>query len=295
MTNSNSHIPNNAYTIAHSPDADDIFMYYAIKFGWVNKPYNLINYALDIESLNVACLQGQYDISAISFALYPLICNEYALLRTGMSFGYGYGPKIIKLRGKILGRRFKVALSGTHTTNALIFRLKYPDAKIIYKNFLEIEQTVLDGDVDAGVLIHESILNFSSKLEVETTIWDIWVDFIKDSLPLPLGGMAIRRSIPLNRAIILEEILTKAIQIALRFKSLLSQMLIDSNLVRVNPSELQTYLNLYANESSHTMDTMQLNALERLYGLGYNSGMYSSKIQVKNHLIPKEYKDLRYS
>ncbi|RDU73190.1 succinate--CoA ligase [Helicobacter aurati] len=288
-------IANHAYTIAHSPDADDIFMYYAIKFGWIDSPYKLSNYALDIESLNVACLQGMYDISAISFALYPLICNEYALLSTGMSFGDGYGPKLIKRKGKTLGKRFTVALSGAHTTNAFLFRLKYPDAKIVYKNFLEIEQNVLDNNVDAGVLIHESILHFSSALEVEASMWDIWQDLIKDTLPLPLGGMAIRRSIPLNRAIVLEETLTKAIQIALRFQPILSQMLLDSQLVRVNAKDLQTYLHLYANEHSHSMNCTQLAALNKMYELGYNAGIYPYKLHVENYMIPKEYQKIRYS
>ena len=139
-------IVNNAYTIAHSPDADDIFMYYAIAFGWVDTPYKLVNTALDIETLNTACLQGLYDISAISFSLYPNICNDYALLRTGMSFGEGYGPKMVKRAKTKLKRNFKVALSGENTTNAMLFKIYYPNARIVYKNFLEIEESVLSGE-----------------------------------------------------------------------------------------------------------------------------------------------------
>ena len=86
--------------IAHSPDADDIFMYYAIKFGWISTPnLKLENVALDIETLNQRVLQNFYDISAISFALFPKIKNDYALLNTGVSFGSGYGPKLIKKKG----------------------------------------------------------------------------------------------------------------------------------------------------------------------------------------------------
>ena len=78
-------------TVAHSPDADDIFMYYAIAFGWVKPPQDTIfeNIALDIETLNQATLRGTYDICAISFALYPFIKNDFALLRTSVSFGNG--------------------------------------------------------------------------------------------------------------------------------------------------------------------------------------------------------------
>lgn len=288
---------NNAYSIAHSPDADDIFMYYAIKFGWVSAPYKLQNIALDIESLNAACLSGTHDISAISFALYPHICESYALLRTGMSFGEGYGPKVIKKKDVRLKRHFKVALSGKYTTNAMLFLLKYPHAKPVFMNFMDIQNAVLSGQCDAGVLIHEEILNFSSKLEVEAYLWDIWLDFVKDSLPLPLGGMALRRSIPLNRAIILEEILTKAIKIGLKHKQILSAMLLQNRLVRVDEAQLEQYLSLYANEHSHTLSDVQILSLERLYALGYDAKIYSKDLSknLKKYLIPREYAKIRSS
>ncbi len=286
---------NNFYTIAHSPDADDIFMYYAISFGWVTSPYKLKNIALDIETLNTSCLNGEYDISAISFSLYPNICDEYVLLRTGMSFGEGYGPKMVKKKGKVLKKNFKVALSGANTTNAMLFKISYPNARIIYKNFLDIESSVLSGEVDAGILIHESILNFSNDLEVEVFIWDIWQELAKQNLPLPLGGMALRRSIPLNRAIILENTLTRAIQIGLQYKPILSNMLLQNNLVRINAEELDIYLNLYANDNSHTLNNIQMQALERLYKIGYDAGIYNKIISVEKYLIPSEYMKIRYS
>ncbi len=190
-------------------------MYYAIAFGWVGSPLGLkfCNTALDIQTLNEAALQGSYDVSAISFAAYPLIAQDYALLRTGVSFGSGYGPKLIKLKGKSLKPHCKVALSGAHTTNALLFRIAYPHAKIVYKNFLDIESAVLNDEVDAGVLIHESILTFSDQLEVEREIWDIWCELAGDELPLPLGGMALRRSIPLHRAIDIESTFSDQLEV----------------------------------------------------------------------------------
>lgn len=85
--------------IAHSPDADDVFMYYAIKFGWVDMDgVKFDNIAEDIQTLNEKALGGVYEIAAISFALYPHIRDDYALLRTAVSFGEGYGPKLIKKR-----------------------------------------------------------------------------------------------------------------------------------------------------------------------------------------------------
>lgn len=279
--------------VAHSPDADDIFMYYAIYFGWVDSEIGFDNIALDIESLNQSALQAKYLISAISFGAYPFIKNNYALLRTAMSFGEGYGPKLIKKKGKILKSHFKVALSGELTTNAIIFKIKYPQARIVYKNFLDIERSVIEGEVDAGVLIHESILNFDESLEVEANLWDIWLDLAKDSLPLPLGGMAISRSIPILRAIRCEEILTKAVKVAVNNKKILSKML--RNLVRVNETELDTYLSMYANTHSIMLSQKQIHALDKLFEIGYKTHIYPYQIHTNDFLIPLDYKKLRFS
>ena len=226
--------------ISHSPDADDIFMYYSIKFGWVDiKDYIFNNIALDIETLNRESLIGTYDITAISFGAYPFVKNEYALLKTATSFGYGYGPKLIKKKNKHLNKNFRVALSGKYTTNAMLIKIFYPEAKPIYMNFLNIEKSIIEDEVDAGVLIHESILRFDDALEVEKELWDIWTSLTKDDLPLPLGGMAIRRSIPLNRAIELEKILLNAVKIANSRKEELSNRLQDEKLVRIKGDMLK--------------------------------------------------------
>ena len=280
--------------IAHSPDADDIFMYYAIKFGWVGmKDVQFDNIAKDIQTLNEDALKGVYDIVAISFALYPHIRDQYAPLRTAVSFGEGYGPKVIKKKGKTLKRNFKVALSGEHTTNAMLFRIAYPDARITYMNFLEIEQAVLDGVVDAGVLIHESILTYADELEVEREMWDIWQELAGDELPLPLGGMAIRRSLPLNRAIDYEKTLTKAVKVARHHKERLSKMLLERDLVRIDAATLDQYLELYANDDSIEMNETQYKAINKLFEIGYKHGFYDAPVKIEDYLIPTEYEDIR--
>jgi 1,4-dihydroxy-6-naphthoate synthase len=282
--------------IAHSPDADDIFMYYAIKFGWVDmKDVRFENIAKDIQTLNEDALNGVYEIVAISFALYPHIRDDYAPLRTAVSFGEGYGPKVIKKNGAKLKRNFKVALSGEHTTNAMLFRIAYPDARITYMNFLDIEEAVLNGDVDAGVLIHESILTYDDKLEVEREMWDIWQELAGDDLPLPLGGMAISRSIPLNKAIEYEKTLTKAVDVARKHKERLSNMLIERDLVRIDASTLDKYLELYANDDSITLSRVQYRAIDKLFEIGYKYGFYDAPIKIEDYLIPTEYTALRES
>ncbi|WP_457595241.1 menaquinone biosynthesis family protein [Hydrogenimonas sp.] len=285
----------NPVTIAHSPDADDIFMYYAIRFGWVSTPRPFENLALDIETLNEAAIEGTYDVTAISFALYPKIRDDYALLRTAVSFGEGYGPKLIKPKGKRLRRNFKVALSGRHTTNAMLFRIAYPEARIVYRNFLDIERAVLTGEVDAGVLIHESILDFDPSLEVERELWDLWRELAGEELPLPLGGMALRRSIPLTRAIAIEEALIKAVDVANRHRGVLAKMLLERDLVRIDAETLDRYLDLYANDRSVTMDATQLRALDTLFRIGFEHGFYECPVKAEDFMIPHDYMEARES
>ncbi len=282
-------------SLAHSPDADDLFMYMAVKFGWIGNEFDFESCALDIQTLNEKALANEFAVSAISFALYPLIADEYALLRTAVSFGEGYGPKLVRLKNKPLKRNFKVALSGAHTSNALLFRIAYPQARVVYKNFLDIENAVLCGDVDAGVLIHESILEFDEKLCVEAELWDIWRELAKDDLPLPLGGMALRRSMPLTTAIKVEQILTKAVQIADSNKAILSKMLIERGLIRVDEAKLDKYLSLYANKNSVSMSEIQLKAVDRLFELGFKHKFYDKLIKANDYLIPSEYENLRFS
>lgn len=284
-------------SVAHSPDADDLFMYYAIVFGWVNSPLGqkFDNVALDIQTLNEATIKGIYDVSAISFGAYPFVSDDFALLRTGVSFGQGYGPKLIKKKTTHLKKNFKVALSGLHTTNAIIFSLAYPEAKVVYKNFLEIEEAVLSGEVDAGVLIHESILNFDSQLEVEREIWDVWCELAGGEIPLPLGGMALRRSIPINKAIDIEATLTKAVEVAVKNKKTLSKMLMERDIIRVNEKELDTYLNLYANDDSISLNKEQKEGIDKLFQLGFEAGVYDKLIKCEDYFIPKEYKEIRNS
>ena len=282
-------------SVGHSPDADDIFMYYAIKFGWVSLPkVKFENIALDIETLNQATLKGIYDICAISFALYPFVKDDFALLKTAVSFGEGYGPKLIKKKGTKLKKNFKVALSGEFTTNALLFKIAYPDARISYMNFLDIENAVINGDVDAGVLIHESILTYSSLLEVEREIWDIWVELCNgEELPLPLGGMCLRRSITLTEAIKYENALIKAVDVANKNRKTLAPMLLEKGLIRVDATTLDKYLDLYANDNSVKMSQIQYKALNKLFELGYKSGHYQNLIKAEDFLIPSEYEELR--
>jgi 1,4-dihydroxy-6-naphthoate synthase len=292
--NNQGYLMSKTIQLAHSPDADDIFMYFAIKFGWVDtRGYTFENIGLDIETLNVEAMKGTYDVSAISFGMYPLIRDEYALLRTAVSFGEGYGPKLIRRKDKKLKRNFRVALSGKYTTNAMLFRIYYPEARPVYMDFLEIEEAVVSGAVDAGVLIHESILDYDESLEVEKELWDIWVELAGEGLPLPLGGMAVRRSLPLNRAIEIEQILIDGVKVANDRKEELCAKLEADSLVRISDEMLTKYLDMYASDESVELSELQLKALDRLYQIGFEHDMWELPIKTEDYLIPREYHALR--
>ena len=143
-------------------------------------------------------------------------------------------------------------------------------------------------------IIHESILEFDESLCVEAEIWDLWQEFAPN-LPLPLGGMALRRSLPLSDAIKIEKDLTKAVFIADNNRKILASMLMQRNLIRVDEQKLDVYLNLYANKNSISMSEIQLKALDMLFKLGYDYKFYDKIIQVKDYLIPLEYEELRNS
>jgi len=177
----------------------------------------------------------------------------------------------------------------------MLFRIAYPDARPVYMDFLEIEEAVRSGQVHAGVLIHESILTFGDELEVEREMWDIWQELAGKELPLPLGGMAIRRSLPLTKAIAYEETLTEAVKVARDRKEELCERLVKENLVRIEGKTLDKYLELYANDDSVELSTLQLKAIDKLYELGFKHGFYDIQIKAEEYLIPKEYTSLRDS
>jgi 1,4-dihydroxy-6-naphthoate synthase len=177
----------------------------------------------------------------------------------------------------------------------MLFRIYYPEARPVYMDFLEIEDAVVSGKVDAGVLIHESILDFDESLEVEKEIWDIWVELAGEGLPLPLGGMAIRRSIPLNRAIEIENILIEGVKVANSRKEELCAKLEADNLVRISDEMLKKYLDMYASDESVELSALQLKALDKLYEIGFTHGLWEAPVKTETYLIPKEYEALRNS
>jgi len=130
-------------------------------------------------------------------------------------------------------------------------------------------------------------------LEVEKEMWDIWVELAGEELPLPLGGMAIRRSLPLNRALELEEILIDGVKVANAKKQELCTRLEEENLVRIGDAMLEKYLDMYASDASVELSELQLRALDRLYQIGFEKGLFAEPLKTEDYLLPRAYQELR--
>jgi 1,4-dihydroxy-6-naphthoate synthase len=183
--------------LAHSPDSDDAFMFYALATHKLATPgYKYTHILSDIQSLNEAALSETYDVTAVSFAAYPALRDKYVLLDCGASFGEGYGPIVVAthalkpqdLRGKRIG------VPGLKTSAYLTLKLYQPDFEPVVIPFDKIIEAVRNNVVEAGLLIHEGQLFFPQMglyRVIDLGIW--WQE--STSLPLPLGGNAVRRSL----------------------------------------------------------------------------------------------------
>lgn len=183
--------------LAHSPDSDDAFMFYALATGKIRLPGVKFTHVLsDIESLNQAARHETYDITAISFFGYAFVADKYVLLDCGASFGEGYGPIVVAShpikKNDLAGR--KVAIPGTLTTSYLALKLFEPNVETVTMPFDKILDAVQAKEVEAGLLIHEGQLLFSQVgLHRVVDLGQWWNETTK--LPLPLGANAIRRQL----------------------------------------------------------------------------------------------------
>lgn len=183
--------------LAHSPDSDDAFMFYALATHKLATPgYKYTHVLSDIQSLNEAALIETYDVTALSFAAYPSLRDKYVLLDCGASFGEGYGPIVVAL-GPMKAQDLKgkrVGVPGLKTSAYLTLRLFEPDFEPVVMPFDKIIDAVRKEVVEAGLLIHEGQLFFPQlglHRVVDLGIW--WQE--QTSLPLPLGGNAVKRSL----------------------------------------------------------------------------------------------------
>ena len=188
--------------LAHSPDADDAFMFWALAAGKVDTGGRRYVHELgDIESLNRRALRGELEVTAVSLHAYAYLAGRYALLAHGASFGDGYGPRVVARavrpadpRSALAGPALRIAVPGELTTAFLALKLLQPAARHVVVPFDQIEDYVAAGRADAGLLIHEGQLTYADRgLHLWVDLGEWWR--AETGLPLPLGGNVVRRDL----------------------------------------------------------------------------------------------------
>jgi 1,4-dihydroxy-6-naphthoate synthase len=191
--------------VAHSPDSDDAFMFYALAAGRIDTDdLQYVHELQDIETLNERALRGELDVSAVSIHAFAYLADRYALLPHGASMGMGYGPRLVASRPVSLEslRGARIAVPGMLTTAYLALRLCLPEFEPVPTAFDQIQESVTTGLVDAGLLIHEGQLTYADAgLQLVADMGSWWLD--ETGLPLPLGGNVVRKDLgqPLMRKI----------------------------------------------------------------------------------------------
>ena len=267
-------------SIAHSPDSDDAFMFYALATNKVRASGIKFTHTLyDIETLNRKALDGFYDVTAISFHAYPYIQEKYVLLASGGSVGEGYGPTVVAPRMySPEGIKWaRVAVPGRLTTAYLMLKLFAPETETVIVPFDRIVPEVLAGKYEAGLIIHEAQLTFDKwglHRIVDLGRW--WYD--TTGLPLPLGGNAIRRDLGLELTVNVARTIKQSIQYALdhRDEALNYAMQFAREL---DPSLADKFVGMYVNERTLDYGQDGRMAVRRLLEMGYEAGIIPHRAQ----------------
>jgi 1,4-dihydroxy-6-naphthoate synthase len=269
-------------TIAHSPDSDDAFMFYALATRKLrpHRGLRLVHKLQDIESLNRQAREGVYEITAISIAAYPYVNDRYRMLSTGASVGDGYGPILIaarpfapeELRGK------KIAVPGMLTSAYLFLRLFEPDVETVVVPFDKILDAVREGAADAGLVIHEGQLIFDRMgLHRVLDLGRWWQQ--KEGLPLPLGAVVIRRDLSAELQAEMHKLIRRSIEYALEHREeALSYALqfardLDTPLA-------DKFVGMYVNEFTLDLGDRGRLATQRMLQLGYERGLLPKRVEV---------------
>ncbi len=270
------------FTIAHSPDADDAFMFYALATGRIESDLLAFKHVLkDIQSLNQDARAGRYDMTAISYHAYPYVADKYVLTAAGSSVGDGYGPIVVASRdlgpGDLAGKR--VAVPGLLTTAYLALKLYEPRIDPVVRDFDRILDAVGNGEADAGVVIHEGQLTYADAgLRSVVDLGEWWQR--TQGLPLPLGCNCIRRGLPGNvqeeaRRKLSETIRysldhrAEALEYALQFSRGLQAGLADR------------FVGMYVNGHTTEMSPKVLEAGQRLLDLGHRAGVVPLRVRLE--------------
>jgi 1,4-dihydroxy-6-naphthoate synthase len=269
-------------SIAHSPDSDDAFMFYGLATQKIRVPgYRFSHTLSDIETLNRrAREEAFYDVTAISFHAYPYLQQNYTLMGCGGSVGEGYGPMVVssrKLAPEDLGR-IRIAVPGTLTTAYLALKIFNPAVETVTVPFDRIIPEILAGKYDAGLIIHEGQLTYSTSglfKVIDLGVW--WRD--TTGLVLPLGGNAIRRSLGAEKHKIVSKALRDSIRHGLehREQALEYAMQFARDLDVTMASH---FVGMYVNERTLDYGPDGREAIRRLLALGHERGIIPIAPQV---------------
>lgn len=274
--------------IAHSPDADDAYMFYGLIQGKVAMPagLELVDVKEDIESLNQKALKGEYEVTAISFHAYPYIADKYYLLTTGACFGDKYGPIIVtakSLKAKQI-LRARLAIPGKMTSAFLALKLYEHhlagEAKsgICYSQvpFDEIQDQVAEKKVDAGLIIHEGQLSYEEKglhKFVDLGVW--WHE--QTGFPLPLGGIAVRRDLGEDVIRQIGEAIQKSIQYGLEHKE--EALAYALPFARgMDAERVQKFIGMYVNDYTVDFGRTGFKAIKTFLDRGYREGILKEAV-----------------
>lgn len=269
-------------TVAHSPDSDDAFMFYALATNKVRVPGLKFSHTLtDIETLNRKAMEGFYDVSAISFHAYPYVQDKYALMPCGGSVGEQYGPMVISPRmvGLEELKRMKIAVPGTMTTAYLALKLFAPTIETAVVPFDRIIPEVLAGKYEAGLIIHEGQLTYErSGLKRILDLGKWWHE--QTGLPLPLGGNAIRRELGPELIAQVTKALRDSIQFALDHRE--PALAYAMQFARDLDSQMaDRFVGMYVNDRTLDYGEDGKRAVVKLLDMGYQAGIIPHKPAVE--------------
>jgi 1,4-dihydroxy-6-naphthoate synthase len=268
--------------LAHSPDSDDAFMFYALATRKISTGQLRFEHVLqDIETLNQRALDGVYDVTAVSFHSYAYLADRYLLLPSGASFGDRYGPVVVarslmgidSLRGK------RVAVPGKLTTGFLALQIYEPDLEPLFVPFDQIVDRVVDGEADAGVVIHEAQLTYAEKgLTKVLDLGEWW--YQQFQLPLPLGGNVIRRSLPPDARREVSILLRKSTQYALehREEALAYAVQFSRGL---DISKADRFVSMYVNDWTLDYGERGRQAVQTLLDCGFEKKLLPKRVQAE--------------
>lgn len=275
-------------TVAHSPDSDDAFMFYGLASGAVNVDGIEVGQVLaDIETLNQAAFEGRYEVTAVSFHAYAHLLDRYALLPHGASMGDKYGPILVSRSplagagpGPVSLKGMKIAVPGRLTSAFLTLQLFDPSFEFEVVPFDEIDQAVLAGRVDAGLLIHEGQLTYAAEgLHKIVDLGEWWFERT-GGLPLPLGGNVIRRDLGPELMSKVSRMLRDSIAHALshRAEAVEYAQQFGRGLDR---KDTDTFVGMYVNELTLDYGQRGRAALERFFDESFVKSLIPQRVPVE--------------